>query len=150
MKQLRRLIIIGLIALFLSLVGGFVVYDKARQRELISELMKHDFIAVQFQDGEYCESIQDVQKRNWLFDKIDVVYVDVPHGSLRESLSLVRQFSSLTRVIVRFQGEDFEQFTLHRREIEERITSECEVVRAALGNVEVLRTWTVAEQVNEG
>jgi hypothetical protein len=150
MKQLRRVVVTGLIALALSLVGVFAVNDKARQREFVAELMKQDFVAVQFSDGEYCESIQDVQKRNWLYDTIDVVYVDVPQGSLRESLSLVRQLSSITHVIVRFQGEDFEQFRLHRSEIEARIASECELVRAALPKVEVLRTWTVAQQVDKG
>lgn len=149
-KLEQRFLVIGLTAMFLSLVSGFIVYDKARQRGLVSELMKQDFVAVQFRDGEYCESIEDVLKRNWLFDTIDVLYVDVPQGSLRESLSLVKQFSYLTRVIVRYQGNDFAQFRLHRSEIEEWIKSECALVGAALPSVEVLRTWTVAQQVDKG
>lgn len=149
-EPLQRFLVMGLIALLLSMLSGFIVFDKSRQRRLVSELMKNDFVAVQYRDGEYCASIEDVQKRNWLFDKIDVVYVDVPQGSLRESLSLVRQLSTLTRVIVRFQGDNFEQFRLHRSEIEGRIASECRLVREALPGVEVLKTWTVAQQVNEG
>ncbi len=143
MKRCMRFMLFA--ALSLGLVSLLIVYGKYRQRETIAELMKHEFVAVQFKDGAYCESIDDVSKRNWLFDSVDVVYFDVPDGSSRESLSLLRRLSSLTRVIIRFQGESFEEFRLRRNEIENRIAAECELVRSAATNVEVLSVRGVAE-----
>ncbi len=132
-------------ALSLSLVGVLVVYGKIRQRENIAELMKHKFVAVQFSNGEYCESINDVRMRDWLFDTLDVVYFDVPEGSSRESLALLGRLPSLSRVIIRFQGESFEEFRLRRNEIEKRMAAERALVKSAIHDVEVLSFWTVAQ-----
>ncbi len=145
----RRSWLIGLATLFLSFVSVYVVHSKANQRKLVAELLKEG-LAVQFKSGEYCESIQDVKIRNWLFDTVDVVYVDVPQGSAQQSLSSLRQLPSLTRVIVRYQGDDFEEFRLNRAEIEENISSERALVKQAIPKVEVLSFWTIAEWSNAG
>lgn len=145
----RRNWLIGLTALFLSFVSVLIVHGKANQRELVADLL-NEGLAVQFGNGEYCESIQEVKVRNWLFDTVDVAYVDVPQGSTQESLSRLRQLQTLTRVIVRYQGDDFEEFRMHRAEIEENISSECALVKKAIPRVEVLSVRAVGQESNAG
>jgi hypothetical protein len=145
----RRNWLIGLTALFLGFASVFIVRAKVNQRELLAELLKQG-LAVQFRSGEYCELIQEVKIRNWLFDKVDVIYFDVPHGTTPESLSRLRQLPTLTRVIVRYQGDDFEQFRLNRADIEEIISSECALVKKAIPGVEVLSVWAIGQERNAG
>ncbi len=75
MKRCMRFMLFA--ALSLGLVSLLIVYGKYRQRETIAELMKHEFVAVQFKDGAYCESIDDVNKRigsstAWMWFYFDV------------------------------------------------------------------------------
>lgn len=145
----RRNWLFGVTALLLFFVSVFVVRAKANQRELVADMLKEGH-AVQFRNGEYCKSIQDVKIRNWLFDTVDVVYFDLPQGSTPEALSRLRLFPSITRVIVRYQGEDVEEFRLKRAEIEANILSECALVKNANPNVEVLNVWAIVEERSAG
>ncbi len=102
MKRAQRTIVIA--ALVFGVVGTLFVYGKAKQRGVVTELLTQNFVAVQFSDGQYCESLKDVQLRNWLFATADVVYLDVPEGSSKELLDQLGRLPSLSRVVIRYQG----------------------------------------------
>ncbi len=148
MKRAQRTIVIA--ALVFGVVGTLFVYGKAKQRGVVTELLTQNFVAVQFSDGQYCESLKDVQLRNWLFATADVVYLDVPEGSSKELLDQLGRLPSLSRVVIRYQGDDFEHFQLHRNELQRRIAAECAVVAEAFPKLEVLNCWAVAPDVTRG
>lgn len=143
MKRLQRLAVavvgLSLICALMVLLNG-----KSEQRNAILELLKQGPITVQFTDGECCESIDDVQKRLWLSDTADVVYFDIQNGgSSKDFLPLIERLPSLSRVIIRYQGNDFEEFSLNRKMIWDKLAGESAVVAEAFPNLEVLNCWGV-------
>ncbi len=146
MTHAKRLAFVTALALVCA--GAVLVNGKAQQRDAITELLKQDYIAVQFADGEYCESLEEAQERNWLVDTVDVVYFDVPQGSSLAFLSQLERLHSLARVVIRYQGNDFEEFRSRRAEIQQRIAEECAIVAQALPDLEVLNCWAVVQSEN--
>jgi hypothetical protein len=147
-RMMRRLQRLAIALTGLSLICALMVFlnGKSQQRSAILELLKQEHITVQFTDGECCESIDDAQQRNWLFDTVDVVYFDVQNGgSSKEFLPLLERLPTLSRVIIRYQGDDFEEFRLHRKMIWETLAEESSVVAQAFPNLEVLNCWGVGE-----
>lgn len=127
------------------LSGALLVLEKVRQRNTIATLLKHEFVAVQFGDGTYVESLADVHLQNWLFDTVDVVYFDTPHISAQKYFSDLKHLPSLSRVVIRFQGDDAEEFRARRGEIREQLASERETVARAFPDLEIFTTWAVVE-----
>lgn len=145
MKRLRHLAIavtgFSLFCAFMVLLNG-----KLQQRDAVVELLQQEHIKVQFTDGEYCESLADIQRRNWLTDRVDVVYFDIQDGgSAKEYLPLIDRLPSLSRVIIRYQGDDFEEFHLQRKTIQEKLVEESSIVSQAFPNIEVFSCWGVAQ-----
>lgn len=145
MKRLRPLVIVvtavSFLCAFMVLLNG-----KLQQRDVVMELLREGHITVQFTSGESCESIDEALKRNWLSDTADVVYFDIQDGgSVKEYLPLIERLPSLSRVIIRYQGNDFEEFQMHRKAIQEKLVEESSVVAQAFPNLEVLNCWGVAE-----
>lgn len=145
MKRLRHLAIavtgFSLICACMVLLNG-----KLQQRDAVVELLQQEHIKVQFTDGEYCESLADIQTRNWLTDRVDVVYFDIQDGgSAREFFPVMERLPSLSRVLIRYQGEDLEEFRMHRKEIWAKLAEESSGVAQSFPNLEVLNCWAVAE-----
>lgn len=142
MKRFQRL---AVAVTSLLLLGACMVllHGKSQQRSTVVELLKQEHVSVQFTDGEYCDSIDDALERNWLFDTVDVVYFDVQNGSSMEYLPLIERLPSLSRVIIRYQGDDPEEFFLNFKVIQEKLAGESSVVAQAFPNIEVLNCWAV-------
>ncbi len=136
---------VAVVGLLLLCAFALLLSRKLQQRQTIAELLKQEHISVQFMDGGYCESLAEVQKRSWLFDTVDVVYVDVQDGgSPHEILPLIERLPSLSSVIIRYQGNDFEEFTGHHNTIQEKLARESTVVAQAFPKLKVLKCASCA------
>lgn len=142
MKRLQLLATVT--TLFLVCAGAVFVHSKSQQHRIVAELLKQEHIAIQFSDGQYCESMQEAQERTWLFDTVDVVYFDVDQGSPQEFLSLIERLPSVSRVAIRYHANNSEEYRLHYQDIHKKLSAESAIVAQAFPDLEVLNWWTVS------
>ena len=141
-KFLKIRVLFASLTISLTLLGiGLIVLCQraANQSQVVDELLTLNHVAVQFSDGTYFASSGGMENRNHYLESVDVVYVNVLEGGESDIVPLLRQLPSLSRVIVRYQGDNFSEFQKRQEEINQAIENQKAEIQRALPDIEVLK-----------